>query len=242
MHTALCAAVRQTVRMGTYRESAADWLRLVASETGKPLSELADMVGVSHTTFTRPVNNPNYKYAPKFPKLQELSERTGVALPVELVKRATDDKLTIRPLQRLQLRWVAAAGLWRTQDFAYDRPMGDIPMVEDAAYAGVEQWAELIQGESMNRHYRDGDYVHVVSTIGLGHESRPGDHVIVVRTDATGKIERACKLVDMKDGRRIVRGDSDNPIWNGPIDVETDPEGTVEILGLVIGSYRPRRR
>lgn len=242
MHTDSSAAARQNVRMGSYRESAVAYLRLVSERTGKPVSELAGMVGASHTTFTRPVNNPEYKYAPKFPKLKALSEKTGVPLTEDLVKNSGEFVEPVRPLKLLSVRWIASAGLWHTQDFAYDRPLGEVPMVEDKAYEGIEQWAELIQGESVNRTYKDGDYVHVVSTIGLGHRPEKGDAVIVVRTDATGKMERTCKIVDVVDGRLVVRGDSTNEIWNSPIDIECDPEGSVEILGLVIGSYRPGRR
>jgi phage repressor protein C with HTH and peptisase S24 domain len=242
MHTDPRAAARQNVQMVSYRDAAVAYLRLVADKTGKPISELADLVGASHTTFTRPVNNPNYKYAPKFPKLQALSEKTGVPLSQDLVNSRDQAQESVRPLSTLPVRYMVAAGLWAEQDFVHDVPHGEVPMVEDRAYAGVEQWAELIKGESMNRHYRDGDYVHVVSTIALRYEAEPGDHVIVVRTDPGGRTERTCKVVDVVDGRRIVRGDSTNPIWNEPVDVEADPKSTVEILGLVIGSYRPRRR
>lgn len=227
--------------MSAYREAAVAYLRTVIEKTGKDATELAMMVGTAHTTFTRPLNNPDYKYAPKYPKLQRLEELTGVPMPSELVNNKSGRSSAIRTVDYLQVRWVAAAGLWMGQDFAYDRPLGTVPMVEDPAYEGLEQWAERIEGESMNLEYDDGDFVHVVSTIDLRHEPKAGDCVIVVRTDPTGKIERACKMVAMIDGRRVVRGHSANPIWNKPIDVAADPESTVEILGLVVGMYRPRR-
>lgn len=243
MHTDAPWPSVQNRRMSTsddYRRAAVAYLSAVISATGKSASELAALVGASHTTFTRPLKNPDYKFSPKFPKLQKLSEVTGVPLSPELIKTGGEHLVTIRAVKELSVRWIAAAGLWKKQDYAYDRPLGKVPMVEDPTYDGIEQWAELIEGVSMNRHYQSGDFVHVVDIIGLQHQPEPGNHVIAVRRDPTGKMERSCKVFDVVEGRRIIRGDSTDPVWNEPVDVEEDPESTVEIVGLVIGSYRRR--
>lgn len=229
--------------MPSYRESAVDYLREVIRVTGRSASELAELIDVSHTTFTRPLKNPEYKYAPKFPKLQKLSEMTGVPLPETLVNLPNETSGSRTNIISLPIRGKVAAGVWIEADLLAEGPMGYAPMVSDPLYGDAEQWADLIEGPSMNRHYKDGDYVHVVELIGSGHRLTTGDHVIVQRTGADGKIERTCKLVEITDGRMIVRGDSTEERWNVALDVApAQGLADVEITGLVIGSYRPRRR
>jgi DNA-binding XRE family transcriptional regulator len=70
--------------MAEYRQAAVAYLRRVRDESGLSLNEIAQRVGVSHTTLTRPLNNPEYKYVPKFATLQRIALLTRIGLPPEL--------------------------------------------------------------------------------------------------------------------------------------------------------------
>lgn len=230
--------------MGTYRDLAVEYLRLVIAETGKSATELAATVGVSSTTFTRPLNNPQFKYGPKFETLRKLAQETGVPLTSALT--ASSEQLLTevqkrRPIGKLEVRGIVAAGVWREVFMQLDEPMGVSPFVEDPRFAEFRQWAELVEGPSMNKHYLPGDFLHVVDTIDSGYAAKYGDHVIVERRDGN-KIERTCKVYERRNGRPVLVGDSTDPRWNEPQPFEANAteETVVQIVGKVLGSYRPR--
>jgi phage repressor protein C with HTH and peptisase S24 domain len=231
-------------RMTTYRELAVDYLRLVMAETRKTPTQLAGLAGVSSSTFTRPLNNPDFKYAPKFETLRKLSQETGVALTPALTA-SSQQMLTPeekrRPIGNLEVRGIVAAGVWREVFMQLDQPMGVSPFVENPTYSEFRQWAELVEGPSMNKHYLPGDFLHVVSTIDSGYAPKYGDHVIVERRDGN-KIERTCKMYERRNGKPVLVGDSTDPRWNEPLpyDEGNGELTTVEIVGKVLGSYRPR--
>lgn len=244
MHIEATPTVVHIWRMSTYRELAVDYLRLVIATTGRTASDLAADAGVSSTTFTRPLNNPDFKYAPKFETLRKVSQLTGVALTAALTA-STEHSLTNagkrRSITGIEVRGVVAAGVWREVYLQMDEPLGVAPMVENPKYDGFKQWAEMVEGPSMNHHYLPGDFLHVVSTIDMGYAAKPGDHVIVERREA-GKIERTCKVFDRRNGENVLVGDSTEARWNEPVTITADETSLteIEIVGLVIGAYRSR--
>lgn len=224
--------------MDGYREAAVAYLKRVERESGLSLNEIAGRVSVSHTTLTRPVNNPDYKYSPKFSTLQKIALETGIALPIELT--SSDQKQPISPrLGMLPVRGIVAAGMWQAVEALQDESLGFAPMVETLRYAGLRQWAELVRGVSMNRTYRDGDYLHVVDTGEMGYSPRPGDDVVVERRQHQGgTVERTCKRIASEGGKLYLVGDSTVDSWNAPLALAGSADTEVEIVGLVIGSYR----
>lgn len=226
--------------MDQYRSATIAYLLRLKDESGLSLNELAQRVGVSHTTLTRPVNNPDYKYVPKFATLQRLASLTGIPLPTELTD-ASNTPPDVATLTVLSVRGVVAAGMWQTVEMVQDEPLGTTNMVESPNYAGLRQWAELLRGPSMNRTYNDGDYLHVVDLAELGYTPRPGEDVIVERRSAQdGKVERTCKRVAIIAGKMALIGDSTIERWNEPLPLEDGDDGIVQIIGKVVGSYRPR--
>jgi len=228
--------------MDDYRAAAVAYLRRVRDESGSSLNEIAQRVGVSHTTLTRPLSNPDYKYVPKYATLQRIALHTGIPLPAELTNPNAGSP-TIARLRVLSVRGIVAAGMWQSVEVAQDEALGEAPMVEDPRYAGLPQWAELLRGPSMNRTYLDGDYLHVIDGPSLGYFPHPGDDVIVERRSGQdGKVERTCKRVTIIDGKHALVGDSNIEHWNEPLPLDNGPDSIVQIIGLVVGSYRPRRR
>lgn len=228
------------ITMDDYRAAVIDYLRRVRDESGRSLNEIANSVGVSHTTLTRPVNNPNYKYIPKVETLQRIAQLTGIPLPSGLPNVGIST-LTTLPIRALTVRGVVAAGMWQAAELLQDEPLGTAPMVEDPRYNGLPQWAELLRGPSMNRTYLDGEYLHVIDWPALGYSPRVGLDVIVERRSAQdGKVERTCKRIASVNGALALVGDSTVDVWNQPLPLEDGEDGLVQILGLVVGSYRPR--
>jgi transcriptional regulator with XRE-family HTH domain len=234
----------RNARMQAYREAAVSYLKHVSDVTGLSLNQIADRVGVSHTTLSRPVNNPNYKYAPKFAILQRIAQTLGVPLTRELTTNAAEALPKVVGVRPLPVRGIVAAGMWQSLDLIQDQPLGTVPMMEDPQYAGFPQWAELLRGPSVNRVFEDGMYVHVVDTIALGYRPSHGDLVIVERRkEQDGLIERTCKRVLIRAGEppQLV-GDSTDERFNAPLPVEVGPDDTIRVVGLVIGGYKPLRR
>lgn len=229
-------------QMDQYRAAAVGYLKQVRDASELSLNEIAQRVGVSHTTLTRPVNNPLYKYVPKFATLQRISLLTGISLPTALTS-APLAQPSVRNVQTLTVRGVVAAGMWQSAELVQDDPLGTIPMVEDPAYEGLPQWAELVRGPSMNRVFADGEYLHVVGFPELGYNPRPDDEVIVERRSAQdGNVERTCKRIVRINGELALVGDSTVEHWNAPLPLDRGPDTLIQIVGLVIGSYRSRRR
>lgn len=229
--------------MNDYRASVVAYLTRVRDESGRTLNDIAQRVGVSHTTLTRPVNNPAYKYVPKYATLQRIAAETGIPLPAELTELSVE-RSPISALKLLPVRGLVAAGMWQSVELVQDEPLGEVNMVEDPKYRGVPQWAELVRGPSMNRTYLDGDYLHVVDAASLGYYPQNGDDVIVERrSKQDGLVERTCKRITLSGGRVSLVGDSTVEAWNQPLPLDNGhPDTVVLIVGLVIGSYRPRRR
>lgn len=229
-------------QMDMYRAAAVAYLKRVRDESGLSLNEIAQRVGVSHTTLTRPVSNVDYKYVPKFATLQRIAQLTGIPLPPDLTQVNPAPPSEPR-LRVLSVRGIVAAGMWQAIEDIQDGPLGETRIVEDLSYAGLPQWAELVRGESMNRTYRDGDFLHVVDAPSLGYSPQPDDDVIVERRSSRdGKIERTCKRIVMVNGKFALIGDSTIERWNSPLPLADGEDTTVNIVGMVLGSYRPRRR
>jgi transcriptional regulator with XRE-family HTH domain len=230
-------------QMDEYRAAVVAYLKRVRDESGFSLNEIAQSVGVSHTTLTRPVNNPAYKYVPKFATLQRIATLTRINLPAALTT-AEREPPSVVGLSQLVVRGMVAAGMWQAAELAQDEPIGTVSVLEDITYQGLPQWAELVRGPSMNNIFEDGDYLHVVGFADTGYHPRPGDEVVVERhRHQDGSVERTCKRIVVHNGALALVGDSKVERWNQPLPYGALEDGDdVRVVGLVIGSYRPRRR
>lgn len=148
-----------------------------------------------------------------------------------------------REVGELNVRHKVEAGSWLEQD-RRDLSLGTIGVVPDPAYEGIEQWAELVVGDSMNQEYPAGGWIHVASVIDLGYAPRHSDHVVVVRSRNGGHlVERSVKALERQpNGEWLLvpksTNDTHKPLRYGGGD-ETE---TVEIVGLVLGYYKRRER
>lgn len=217
-----------------------EWLLATLETTGLSVKAWARESGVAASTIHRALKE-DYQFVTSSRTLNKLATAAGVAAP---------DATSIEP-QRvganfLPIRYEVGAGLWQelTDSQVF---LGTGTVAADPAYSGFPQWLERVNGDSMDREYREGELIHVVDAIALGYSPRHGDHVILVRRRMNGgEVERTVKeVVRSTTGTFEFWPRSSNPRWNKPIVLEEggfdDPSLEVEIAALVIGSYRPRR-
>lgn len=99
-----------------------------------------------------------------------------------------------------------------------------------------------VRGTSMNRDYPDGSIVIWVDMLNA-RPPRNLDHVIVYAHRHDGTIEATVKELRVsEDGRQWLWPKSHDPAFQQPIDIEqpADDISYIEIVGLVVGDYRPR--
>lgn len=241
MHIALGWAHRHKFGMSDYKSESVAYLRQVLKTTEKKATELARLVGVSQTTFTRPLNDKDHKYAIKFQTLQDLAEKTGVPLPASLVS-ARGAGLGAAPRElRLPIKYEVAAGGFLRRDELPQRPYGYRTIKAVRPYAHADQWLERVVSDSMNRLIPEGWLIHVVNAHEIRYRPAHDDIVVVERSYGQGFfVERTVKQVALTPDGPQFWPRSHNPRWNGPIAlVEGDePEDvTVQVVGLVIRAY-----
>jgi phage repressor protein C with HTH and peptisase S24 domain len=96
------------------------------------------------------------------------------------------------------------------------------------------------RGPSMNRVYPEGTIVMWVETLDF-RAAKDGDRVIVYRYRDDDAVEATVKTLRQTDGKAWLWPESYDPMHQAPVD--TDDPGSdcksIEIRGIVIGSYRP---
>lgn len=224
----------------TTADSIRTWMNETLARTGLTVRAWAAAAGVAPSTIHRALK-ADYEFVTSSRTLARLASAADVPPP---------DTGSVEPVtvgaRFLPIRYEVGAGLWQevTEAQAF---IGVGPVVPDPSYTGFPQWLERVNGDSMDREYRAGELIHVVDALALGYVPRHGDHVVLVRRRNDGsEMERTVKEVVRPAGNKPVEfwPRSTNPRWNAPIrlDPETpDDTSEVEVAGLVIGSYRPRR-
>lgn len=217
-----------------------EWLKRMMREHDVDAATWARNAGVAKSTINRAIRD-DYQYVTSTRTLSKLAHALGVTPPSVDSTNPTVDSPTF-----LSVRYQVGAGLWAMVDELNHTEYGRAPVLADPAYAQFPQWLERVVGDSMNLEYAEGTLLHVIDTIALGYAPRAGDHVIVQRTRDGGDSERTVKEVAFGPGGIQLVARSSNPKWaNHPVVVASDGHDqdhcTVQIVGLVLGSYRSRR-
>lgn len=234
------ANLRECERMTT-PAAIRTWLLETMAATGLSVKAWAQSSGVAASTIHRALKE-DYQFLTSNRTLSRLASAAGVAAPDTT---STDAQLVGADF--LPVRYDVGAGTWQEVSDAQVF-LGVGTVAPDPAYSGFPQWLERVQGDSMDREYRQGELVHVVDAFALGYAPQHGDHVILVRRRNDGaEMERTIKeVVRTPEGRLEFWPRSTNPRWNAPVSytdgLASDASVEVEVAALVIGSYRPRRR
>ena len=213
------------------------WIREICTDLNISVSELARMAGVDHATLTRFMNNPRYKHNVSDTTIQKIAQAVRRPPP-------TESLITSLPravgLPTVKVVGTAAAGLWKDVSIIADDYYvhEEIPVIENPRYAGYPQYALLVEGNSINRIIKDGEYAICVSWADLGMDLKNGQLVHVERHRG-GLQEVTIKKVLIVNHRVTLQPDSDDPRFQEAIQLEHEDEDTeVTIRGLVIGTFR----
>lgn len=217
-----------------------EWLMQTAEARGWSYALWANKARVAPSTVQRAVK-PDYEFITSSRTLAKLADAAGVDHPS--FDGFTNNQGERQEATLLPIRYEVGAGIWRSVDDTH-ASYGEGRVLADPAFAGFEQWMERVVTDSMDKEYPVGSLLHVVDSIGIGYAPRTGDHVIVERRQDGGLRERTVKEVSVtRRGLELVAR-SNNPRWDGPIaivDGHDEAHCEVEIVGLVLGSYRSRR-
>jgi transcriptional regulator with XRE-family HTH domain len=210
--------------------------RLVEAREAKGLSqsELARMIGVK----PQAVQAMEAGRVKRTKFLQEIS--TALSRPAGWF--VGDDNHHLQEaliLKYAQFRGIAAAGLWQ-EDSRQATDDVRIPAAPDKKFAGAPQIAFRVLGNSMNKVVRDGEYVICVDYKEHPVALRDGDLVVAERHRA-GEIERTVKRVRGGPNRSVeLWPESDDPKHQKPVTLKArEADSEVQVVGLVIGYYRP---
>lgn len=214
------------------------WMVETMQRTGLNPSTWSKAAGVARTTIARPIKD-GYQFVTSSRTLAKLAKAAGVEAPD--MQRAAEAQIV--PLF-LPVRYRVQAGAWIEVDYAeQDFPSAPRAVRPDPQYGEWPQWLELVVGDSVNREIPDGGFAHVVDAIEMGYAPQDGDFVVVERRRDSGRLrERSVKkVVATPDGVELWP-DSHNPAWDKPLELSASGDGVeVEVVGLVIGSYRAMR-
>lgn len=157
------------------------------------------------------------------------------------VTSTAGEKTTTRGIS---VKGQAAAGLWFDEGAVDESVYGEIP-IAIARYATIEQSAYRVMGDSMDKlGFLDGSFVITVDYWKVRAAIQDGDTVVVEQRDG-GRIERTVKVVAITPDSYRLEARSNNPKWAGSaiviprVNADMADDRSTEIVGLVIGNYRP---
>ena len=213
--------------------------------TGLAPTTLAKKAGVAPSTVNRFLGAPETHPVPNTTTLTKLTEfaRRFEQAPGQ---NSIDDPAYRGSLSTVRVLGEVRAGAWlEAIEWAPDQQF-EIEVPYSDEYRGARRYGVRVSGDSMNLEYPDGSIVICVHFEEINETPRPGDHVITHQVRTDGRTEATIKeLVRDEQGRLWLWPRSSNPEHQTPI--QLPPDGrlnghSIEIKGLVIGAYRPRRR
>jgi len=167
--------------------------------------------------------------------------------PIEIVPKFGEISSRMLPISCVRVIGEVQAGIWKEshqwgEDDTYEVPYGVGSKYINYAY-GLR-----VAGDSMNLEYPEGTIVVVCPIWNFQDRIVTGDHVLVQRCMKNGVCETTLKEIEIKNSQVKLWPRSTNPKYQEPIDIAwpyTDPQAidleTVEIKGIVLGSYRERK-
>ena len=219
-----------------------------ARSKGKTKSGLATAMKLGRPSGVTDIIAPRAGVTPRKIQMREvplIEAYIGEMLPS--TKRAIEasrpkTEVSVGPVAEVGLAPVkgeTAAGLWREFEKLDLAKFERVPVVP-TSYGNREQFAYRVEGRSMEKEFIfDGDYVICVSFASVRAAPQTNDVVVVERRQG-GRTERTCKKAVRMEGEIVLASQSDDPDFAEPIFLEGDDDTTVEVVGLVVGTYRPR--
>jgi len=144
------------------------------------------------------------------------------------------------PLKSITVKGSVQAGAW-VESMEWDRDdWYTIKAPQDTRYGGIPRYGVEVRGPSMDLLYPQGTVLICVRFIDLDVEPQHGQRVVVARRQANGLVEATVKEFQKDaDGHTWLVPKSTHPQHQVPIPLNDGSTEEVEIIALVIGSYRP---
>lgn len=188
MHDAFLHTANYRFGMSEAAEKPKAYVRYVLERTGKAPSALAKDAGVSQTTITRPLNDPDHQYVFSNSTLEKIGRATGITYEQFLLDGGAGARAELRKVApaRTSAPVVATveAGTWREVD-PFDQSEHQWIAVEpDEKFPHATQEVYIVSGDSMNQ--------------AEPHPIKPGAKVVAVR------YEDIMRQVPLRDGLIVV--------------------------------------
>lgn len=230
--------------MSDLNENSLAYVKHVLKETGLAPSALAEKVGLSTTTLTRPLYDPEFKFAISSRTLAKIEAKTGISMADFLAGKTGDSSEIVRARGGLVPTPIIAtveAGAWREVD-EFDQSEPDwLPLPPDRDFPNATQEVYNVSGSSMNAlkpfPILPGSKIVVLryDDIASRYPLRDGLIVVVQRTRGQTR-ELSVKQVAWFDDRIEFQPRSTDPKHKPIVVTHDDWEDNgvvVEILGLV---------
>lgn len=215
------------------------YVQCICDKLGITYTELARRAGIAPATLTRFMNDPRYKHSLGAKTLHKIEQVAGFRAQVPITPTSIIPLQATRETHTVKVVGTAAAGIWKEVELVGESFADEeIPIIENHRYAGRRQYGLLIEGNSMNRVFRAGEYAICVAWDELGIDLQDNQYVHVERSHG-GLHEVTIKKVRFVEDHWQLWPDSDDPRFQTPIDLAHDDDDTeVIVKGLVIGSFR----
>lgn len=237
--------------MSRLNATALAYVRYVLKLLDVSPTALAKIAGVSATTITRPLNDPNHTHSLSMSTIMKIEDATGinfapfadgkteVDIAFNILKpyahraekwdvQESDDSLTVQVIGDV------ASGNWReidVSDFYNHAPILLRPSFCEAKYA----FCLRVVGDSINKIAQQGELLFCIKRMPQSI-LQAGDLVIVERQSDDGRlIEQSAKRLRGSDGAWELWPESHSPRWQEPIRLPSlDNDARITIVGTVL--------
>lgn len=131
-------------------------------------------------------------------------------------------------------------GDWHDVSLPIEQQPAPSIITRDPRYPNAQQYVFRMTGGSMSRVYPDGTLILFAMAHEIDRELRSGDFVHVERLRDGQFIEHSCKEYFVaEDGSVSLRAHSDHHAFQETVFLRSEPDDTISITGLALGSFRP---
>lgn len=216
------------VRYKTIKSIVMNRIKELRIERNLTQAQLAEMVGTTDATIQRLETGR-----------RQLTERWAEQISTVLGVDVSEVFGRILPATTAGLPVIGEvqAGVWREIDFVDEPKHPQLPLGPDPRYHGKQQFALLVQGESMNKIFAPGTFIICVSWSDVGRQPREGD-IVVVERRRDGMVETTVKKIAVQNRKLVLMPESTDPRFQNPIELEGSLErDEIVITALVVGRY-----
>lgn len=131
---------------------------------------------------------------------------------------------------------LVAAGTWREEELKLQPYV--LPVAPHPDYPAHAQRLYRVEGSSLNRIVQDGAYLHAVDIMAANLAPAHG-HLVVVQRRRHGTVEYTAKRYMVENGKRLLRPESTDSMWQEDVDINGDDDTEIAITDIVLAQWSP---